>query len=371
MTPTPPHVVVVGIIESKPFCMLTTIHEDPFEEIEVEKKIWDPEKREKVPKKLARLKINDDYNHHMNGVDVVDQLAKNYEIGGPWWRRYKWTHAVSDDIIKRSVDAAFQLYKRRCELDEESRLAALASAPAGSPAAGSRARTAARPIKPMSHLDFIEQVAGGLIITAYNVQQGISEDAKLALSGPTAADPVHVLELFSRSHGTVRLGDEALRGAKRASPLSAVVSGESAVTGAGHCLLPCPSGQVNPRCVYPLCSYALANKPSACGKDSAYVQRARSKCAYQCPACQRAFHPECAMKYHGWGDYSLVCSPTHQDASNAPPRDSAAARKAAHRKGPAVARATSRPAVGTKAAASRRSTASSAKPPASKRARKA
>jgi hypothetical protein len=39
--------------------------------------------KKKVPKVIQRLQINDDYNHGMNGVDVSDQLAKAYEIGGP------------------------------------------------------------------------------------------------------------------------------------------------------------------------------------------------------------------------------------------------------------------------------------------------
>jgi len=51
------------------------------------------------------------------------------------------------------------------------------------------------------------------------------------------------------------------------------------------------------------CIYGQACPEKKCGKDSANMQRGRSRCGFWCPACDRAFHPECCNKYHGWGDY--------------------------------------------------------------------
>jgi hypothetical protein len=179
------------------------------------------EKKKKVPKVIPRLAINDDYNHGMNGVDVSDQLAKAYEIGGPHWRNVKWTTAVSQDIIiKRSADAAYLIYERQCELDESARRAL-----GGSPAAGSRSRS--KPITPMSRVDFLESLAGGLIVTAYNVQKGINEGEKLKLTGEDAANPIRILKLTGE-------GTQAAAG--RGSDLTAVYRFIAASGGAKLCL---------------------------------------------------------------------------------------------------------------------------------------
>lgn len=299
----------MSIVESKPFCMLTTIHSEPTAQLEVTKMIYDREEKKKLPKLIPRLVVNDDYNHKMNFVDVRDQLAKNYEIGGPHWRHHKWTAAVSDDLIKRGGDAAYEIYRRVCELDEEERAAeerADASRRGDSPAAGSRSRARVRPIVPKSHLDFLEELAGGLIITAYNVQKGIREEDKLPLTGDGAADPIKVLELFSRSTGTVRMASS--QSGKRAAPLSAAMSSEARVAGAGHCLQPIPatakSKSGNPYCNFADCPYGAGNKQQKCGPGSVYMEKGRSRCTFWCPACKRYFHADCCNKYHGWGDYA-------------------------------------------------------------------
>jgi hypothetical protein len=300
MTETEPHVVVMSIIDTKPFCMLTTIHTEPFKQTEVTKMVYDATEKKKVPKAIQRLKISDDYNYGMNGVDVSDQLAKSYEIGGQGWRNAKWTTAVSQDIIKRSADAAYLLYERQCELDESARRAL-----GGSPAAGSRSRS--KPIRPLTHADFIESVAGGLIVTAYNVQKGINEGEKLKLTGEDAADPIRILDLLARSTGTVRVGGGGQPMAMRASPLTSTVSGDAKVAGAGHCLLPIPSemkgARGNPPCNFADCPHNEACKKQKCGAGSAYVEKGRSRCAFYCPACSRNFHADCCNKYHGWGEY--------------------------------------------------------------------
>lgn len=345
MTATEPRVIVLGIVETKPFYMLTTVHTDPAAISSVTKKVWDPAVKKKVPVAIKRLQINCDYNMNMNAVDALDQLAKAYEIGGPHWRNAKWTAAIADDLTKRSADAGYMLYDRRCELDEDERLRALpaSTAPDDSPARGVRSRAqTSNSIVSMSHMDFLEKVAGGLIILAYNEQQGIKPEERLPLS----ADPLAVLEAFARARTskstTVRLqpsngGDTTASGAggssagtgasgagassgqpslgsrKRAAPLKAASTTEPIVFGPGHCLMPLPADRdgtglgkkSNPYCVYEACPHGASNKHQKCGRGQAYVQTGRSRCQFWCPACERPYHADCCNRVHRWGDYSF------------------------------------------------------------------
>jgi hypothetical protein len=230
-------------------------------------------------------------------VDVNDQLAKNYEVGGPTWRCAKWTWAVSNDTIERAADTAYQIYECRCERDELAR----ASRAGDSPASRTRTRTQPKPIKRMSHVAFLESVAEDLILLAHNVQGGIKDDQKLALSGEDKGDPIAVLGLLARSSGTVRMG-------KRKSPIQSAIASETLSSGAGHCLVPVPAdkkwGFNNPFCSYDQCVHAEKNKAQKCSEGSVRMQAGRSRCAYLCPACDRSFHSDCCCLFHHWGDYS-------------------------------------------------------------------
>ena len=138
---------------------------------------------------MCAPQVIDEYNHSMDYVDVRDHLSHVYNLDGGFWRDRKWWMPIFKELFKSSCDQGFVSYKRICELAEEKRATKEEAArkKAGEkaekearkkkkPAAGIKAAReeaeAAIPkgkkIEPMSHLRFLEMIAEGFVIEAYN-----------------------------------------------------------------------------------------------------------------------------------------------------------------------------------------------------------
>ncbi|KAK3259599.1 hypothetical protein CYMTET_31411 [Cymbomonas tetramitiformis] len=68
-------------------------HHSCVKEIVKTRKIWDVNESRKVDLEFKRLNAIDDYNHHMNGLDICDQLRNQYRMDGIW-QRSSWKRAA-------------------------------------------------------------------------------------------------------------------------------------------------------------------------------------------------------------------------------------------------------------------------------------
>ena len=177
MTTSEPRVLCVSVFDNGPVHMLDTIHTSAGV-ITIHKPRWDPENKRKTAKAIRLCNVIHAYNHGMDYVDVRDHLGHDYNFDGSFWRDRKWWMPIFKEIFKSACDQGYVVYKRVCEIAEEKRqkeVADAANAGRGRRGRG-RGRSPAtapqtvrtKPIKPISHLDFLEKIAEGYVIEAYN-----------------------------------------------------------------------------------------------------------------------------------------------------------------------------------------------------------
>ena len=201
MTISEPRVLCVSVFDNGPVHMLDTIHTSAGI-IEVPKRRFNPatKKREKVP--LRVLAIIDEYNHGMQYVDVRDHYSHSYNFDGGTWRDKKWWVPIFKELFKSSCDQGYVCHKRVIEIENEKAAKSAAAAKAkaieeakkqaadagvDADAATLLAAAAAakvpepKEIKPMTHLQFLEKIAEGFTIEAYNSTKK-KDDQKISLN---------------------------------------------------------------------------------------------------------------------------------------------------------------------------------------------
>ena len=95
------------------------------------RKIWNRELMKMVDKPFYRLNIVDEYNTHMNNVDVADQLRGSYRFDH-WMRKQKWWWSMFFWCFQMMMTNAYVTYKKYIEIHGR---------------------------KPMTHYEFRKQIA--------------------------------------------------------------------------------------------------------------------------------------------------------------------------------------------------------------------
>ena len=80
--------VACSLYNSKPFYMMKMATEKVEWSLK-KRKLWEKNLMKMVDTPFYQLNIVDDYNTHMNNVDVADQLRGSYRIDR-WMRKQKW-----------------------------------------------------------------------------------------------------------------------------------------------------------------------------------------------------------------------------------------------------------------------------------------
>ena len=182
MTTSEPRIICASVFDNGPVHMLDTIHTSAGI-ITIQKPWFDHTSKKKT---LAAIRISaliHAYNHGMDYVDIRDHLGHEYNFDGGFWRDRKWWMPIFKELFKSACDQGYVVYKRVCEIAEEKRQEAAAAAGrggrgrgrAGTPAKG-RGQPRSRPIVPMTHLDFMEKIAEGFVIEAYNSTKSRNPD---------------------------------------------------------------------------------------------------------------------------------------------------------------------------------------------------
>ena len=87
--------VALSLYDSKPFYMMSNAC-DKVEWTQKSRKIWRKDTQRLVAMKFHRVNIVDEYNYHMNNVDVADQLQGSYRFylflrkTKWWWSMFFW-----------------------------------------------------------------------------------------------------------------------------------------------------------------------------------------------------------------------------------------------------------------------------------------
>ena len=89
---TCPDLLAASVYDTKPVHMLSTVSEC-VEWTVMRKKVWSEKEKRKAFVEFLRLNMIDDYNHHMNSVDIADQLRGVYRPDH-WMRNRKWWWAI-------------------------------------------------------------------------------------------------------------------------------------------------------------------------------------------------------------------------------------------------------------------------------------
>ena len=84
-----PNLVAVSYYDQKPVHFLSTICES-IHWIQCQKQVYCSETQQLEMLKFLRLNVNNDYNHHMGGVDNVDQLQNYYHFDHWMRKRKRW-----------------------------------------------------------------------------------------------------------------------------------------------------------------------------------------------------------------------------------------------------------------------------------------
>ncbi|KAK3260453.1 hypothetical protein CYMTET_22200 [Cymbomonas tetramitiformis] len=106
--------VAFSIYDSKPVHFLST-HHNSVKLVNKTRKIWDVNEGRKVDLEFQRLNAIDDYNFHMNGLDICDQLRNQYRMDGPWNRELKWWHPLFKWCVEVSWGNAYLCYVKVCK----------------------------------------------------------------------------------------------------------------------------------------------------------------------------------------------------------------------------------------------------------------
>ena len=167
MTTTEPRVICASVFDNGPVHMLDTIHTE-VKPITIFKQRWDPASKKLVQKPIRLMNLVAAYNPGMDEVDVRDHLGHSYHFDGHFWHDRKWWMPIFKELFKSSCDQGYVVYKRVCEIAEAKRQEELAAGPASPTRAAQRVHARAKPIKAMTHLDFMEKIAEGFVIEAYN-----------------------------------------------------------------------------------------------------------------------------------------------------------------------------------------------------------
>jgi len=159
-------------------------------------------------------------------------------------------------------------------------------------------------IEPMPHLDFLEAIAEGFVIEAYNstkkhqAQHMSLYDYDLprlerALEELRGDKPPSHAATGARPRD-VGIAPESKLDSQEKHPL---ISGEDAVR---LNLISEGYRKTSMYCAYKHCPIAAKNAESKCGTASKNVEAPRAKCQCYCPhpACKRAYHPWCYSVVH-------------------------------------------------------------------------
>ena len=215
MTTTEPRVICASVFDNGPVHMLDTIHTDVFP-IAVEKPRWDAASKSVKKVAIRLMNLIHAYNFGMDEVDTRDHLGSEYGFDGHFWRDRKWWMPIFKELFKSSCDQGYVVYVRVCEIAEAKRKAAEAAAAAAAAAADAadaqaeRAGAGSKPIKPMSHLDFMEKIAEGYVIEAYNSTKREARD-HISLKA-------YDLQILERAISEMRGWSAASTGATGGSP---------------------------------------------------------------------------------------------------------------------------------------------------------
>lgn len=156
------------------------------------------------------LAIVDEYNHGMQYVDIRDHYSHSYNFDGGFWRDKKWWIPIWKELFKSACDQGYVCYKRVCEIENEKAVKDAADAKAKAREetmkaardqgvdddatallVASAVANVAEPknIKPISHLEFLERIAEGFTIEAYNSTKS-RDDQQISLNALPAPLPL-------------------------------------------------------------------------------------------------------------------------------------------------------------------------------------
>ena len=338
MSATEPRVLCASVFDNGPVHMLDTIHTSAGI-ITVHKPMWNAETKsvEKVPRRI--LALIDKYNHGMCYVDNRDQLSNSYEFDGGFWRDRKWWMPVFKELFKSSCDQGYVMYQRVREIAEEKRQAAVHAAKEAWEAAAAKQRKSPRSptkpfevparlrtkIEPMEHLDFMEKIAEGFVVEAYNSTKK-DDSEKMSLSA-------YDLSMLERALAEMRGLEPPSAGARGAAGASGKAPKDKGTkrrleleTDCEGLLLPAelkgPEEHVlvdgqdavdwgiidadyfreSNFCAYDFCPIAARNKAkksgSAIKKGQKQKGRARAGAICKHPKCKRFFHATCWAVAH-------------------------------------------------------------------------
>lgn len=350
MTVSEPRVLCVSVFDNGPVHMLDTIHTSAGI-ITIQKPRYDKTTQTKVKLPLRILAIIDEYNHNMHYVDIRDHLAHEYNLDGSFWHDRKWWLPIWKELFKSACDQGYVMYKRICQIAEEKRVERVrvqrerAAAEARAEIARSRARKKptdaevaalvavaeakvpeGEKVKAMTHLDFLEKIAEGFVIEAYNsakardaqkmkldaydlqmIERALSEmrgdaepsdgaqgNAATPQTAPTQSKKRNMMEAEVDKDGRLLQhelqGDAPLNGHALIDAATAIDLG----------LITSSHAEKSLYCSYKFCYKAAKNKAQKCGEGCQNEQKARALCKSICkhPRCKRGFHPTCWSKAH-------------------------------------------------------------------------
>ena len=361
MSVSEPRVLCVSVFDNAPVHMLDTIHTSAGI-ITIYKPRWDAATKKKVKLPLRILQVIDDYNHNMDYVDIRDHLSHEYNFDGGFWRDRKWWMPIFKELFKSSCDQGYVSYKRVCEMEEEARLVRVKAAEEKARSdfweevdsddedrvsVARREKEAVdkvpkgRSILPMTHLIFLEKIAEGFVIEAYNSTKKKDSD-KMALdsydltrleralaelrgdeapsSGASGAGgrgtPGSATPGSAKGSATPgssgRAGGQGVKRKLKAEVLDDGALAEHQLVGEEkHALIDgkdaVDRGFITESyrtksmfCAYKFCKIAAENKDTKCGEASARVQAGRAKASTYCmhPDCRRGYHATCWSLAH-------------------------------------------------------------------------
>ena len=102
--------LAISLYDSKPFYMMTMACEKVEWRLK-KRKLWDKEQMKMVSKPFYRLNVVDEYNNHMNNVDVADQLRGSYRFDH-WMRKRKWWWSMFFWCFQMLMTNAYVTYKK-------------------------------------------------------------------------------------------------------------------------------------------------------------------------------------------------------------------------------------------------------------------